>query len=72
MVAQLYRVRRGKCAHCGSERDLYVLELIRDEDPRLRPAVESEIGICLDSWRLVRIAIGYTFARQAIEKGFPE
>jgi hypothetical protein len=67
MVAQLYRVQGGRCAHCGSNRDLYVLELVRDEDPRLRPAVDGEIGICLDSWRLVRIAIGYTFARRVLE-----
>jgi hypothetical protein len=67
MVSQLYRVKDGLCAHCGAAGDLYVLELVRDEDPQLRRATGSEIGLCLASWRLVRVAIGYTFARRPLD-----
>lgn len=71
LVAQLYRVKDGLCAHCGADQDLFVLTLVRDEDPTLRPAEGGEIGLCLNSWRLVRVAIGYTFARRSLEAGFP-
>jgi hypothetical protein len=66
MVSLIYRYKdEGRaCAHCGAVQDLFVLEIHADADPALRPAGPKEVGICLESWRLVRVAIAYTIARR--------
>jgi hypothetical protein len=67
MVSVVYRYQARACAHCGAkDQDLFVLELIHDQDPALRPANPDEVGVCLESWRLVRVAIGYAFARRSL------
>lgn len=62
MVSQLYIVRAGACAlDCGAaEPDLYVLNLVRQEEPHLRPAEADEIGVCLDCWGKVMGSIKET------------
>jgi hypothetical protein len=72
MVSVVYKYQANACAHCGAVgQDLFVLELVHDQDPALRPARPAEVGLCLESWRLVRVAIGYAFARKSLELGHP-
>jgi hypothetical protein len=57
MVSPIYRFEAGKCALGGEDAPLYVLDLVRDEEPRLRPVPVGQLGICLACWRPVARAI---------------